>query len=407
MKKPVKQIYEWNTLTNVDSPPDIHFPVLNLGRHTPDPGGTLRPWDAADEYLLQHWINGTPGATDQPLLIVNDDFGALAVAAAAIGREIPITVVNDCAIARHAIGSNLALNKSLLPARDSLLTISDSLEDVLNRNRPGNAASGANVLYKLPKSHALLDHQLFALRSLVDNSTRFAAAGMTRHVHRSTIAAFERYLGSTVTSLARKKARLLFSKVTLPEVKSPAPTPSFTLPKSNLMLASHPALFSAGRLDAGTALLLESLPAAEGPDEIIDLGCGNGVIGIYLQHNNPGLHCHFIDSSAMAIKLSRQNHADTCPQAAATFHNADGLSVMPDRSSDRIFCNPPFHEKYHTGPALAHRFFKEARRVLRPQGELWVVANHHLQYPDRLKKLFGNCRTVKRDEKFSVYRVCH
>ncbi|WP_234364664.1 methyltransferase, partial [Streptomyces sp. SM8] len=44
--------------------------------------------------------------------------------------------------------------------------------------------------------------------------------------------------------------------------------------------------------------------------------------------------------------------------------------------------------------------FAGARRVLRPGGELWVVANRHLGHHRQLRRLFGNCVTAASDPKF-------
>ncbi|MFE0426511.1 methyltransferase, partial [Streptomyces sp. NPDC058953] len=68
-------------------------------------------------------------------------------------------------------------------------------------------------------------------------------------------------------------------------------------------------------------------------------------------------------------------------------------------------CNPPFHSHRATTDTTARRMFTDARRVLRPGGELWVVGNRHLGYHVRLRRIFGDCETVAGHPKFVVLRA--
>ncbi|MGW9367216.1 class I SAM-dependent methyltransferase, partial [Streptomyces albidoflavus] len=74
-------------------------------------------------------------------------------------------------------------------------------------------------------------------------------------------------------------------------------------------------------------------------------------------------------------------------------------------SVDLVLTNPPFHSHQAVTDATARRMFAGARRVLRPGGELWVVANRHLGHHRQLRRLFGNCATAASDPKFVVLRA--
>jgi 16S rRNA (guanine1207-N2)-methyltransferase len=51
---------------------------------------------------------------------------------------------------------------------------------------------------------------------------------------------------------------------------------------------------------------------------------------------------------------------------------------------------------------IAWQMFVDAKKMLRPGGELRVVANRHLDYPDKLKRLFGGCQVIANNPKFIV-----
>jgi 16S rRNA (guanine1207-N2)-methyltransferase len=53
----------------------------------------------------------------------------------------------------------------------------------------------------------------------------------------------------------------------------------------------------------------------------------------------------------------------------------------------------------------AWRMFSDARRALRPGGELWVIGNRHLGYHLKLRRLFGNSELVAGDAKFVILRT--
>jgi 16S rRNA (guanine1207-N2)-methyltransferase len=88
--------------------------------------------------------------------------------------------------------------------------------------------------------------------------------------------------------------------------------------------------------------------------------------------------------------------------AAAEFYCDDGLSHYTGAPFDLIVCNPPFHQGNALGDQIAWRMFAQGRQQLRAGGQLWIVGNRHLDYPAKLKRLFGNCRQVAANPKFIV-----
>ncbi|MGZ0228488.1 MAG: class I SAM-dependent methyltransferase [Acidimicrobiales bacterium] len=84
------------------------------------------------------------------------------------------------------------------------------------------------------------------------------------------------------------------------------------------------------------------------------------------------------------------------------FFVGDSLTLYDDASVDLIVCNPPFHDQHATDDSVAWQMFNDAKRVLRPGGQLLVVGNRHLGYHAKLKQLFGNLTNVASNKKFVV-----
>lgn len=346
----------------------------------------LQAWDAADEYLLRH-LDDAP--VNGPTLIFNDTFGALGCALAGEG----VYSISDSWLNQQATRQNLALNG--LDEGDVQLL--DSLAAL--------PAAPARVLMKVPKTLALLEQQLRALRAVVTPQTQIIAAGKAKDIHTSTLQLFEKVLGPTTTSLAWKKARLIYGTFTKPALAESDVIARWQLDGTDYQIGNHANVFARGGLDVGARFFLQHLPSdLEG--EIVDLGCGNGVIGLMALQQNPLAQVHFVDESYMAVASSRMNIEANRPQdlARSEFRVNNSLAGFPSDRLHAVLCNPPFHQQSAVTDHIAWQMLRDARRCLQDGGELRIVGNRHLDNYHKMKKLFGNCTTVASNQKFVVLR---
>ncbi|MDH6127007.1 methyltransferase [Kitasatospora sp. GP82] len=378
---------------------------FELTRFPEDPRERLRAWDAADEYLLRHLkgINGEPVDLSGTVVVLGDRWGAL-VTALADHRPVQIT---DSFLGRQATRANLARN-----ARDDRPggVDADAVRLLSTRDTPPERIDV--LLIRVPKSLALLEDQLHRLAPGIHAGTVIVGTGMVTEIHTSTLKLFESILGPTRTSLATKKARLIFCTPD-PEL-APAASPwpsSYELPAglgaaSGLTVTSHAGIFCAERLDIGTRFLLHNLPQRHGREHVVDLGCGNGVVGTAAALANPQAELTFIDESYQAVASAEATfRANAGSDRRAEFLVGDALSAVPPGTVDLVLNNPPFHSHQATTDATAWRMFTGSRRALRPGGELWVIGNRHLGYHLKLRRLFGNCQVVTSDPKFVILRA--
>lgn len=367
---------------------DDGFRSLTLKRFPQtDDVNPLLAWEAADEYLLQQLdeteIRG-------PVLILNDTFGAL-----------------SCALAEHSPYSIGDSYLSELGTRENLRHngIAESSVTFLDSTADYPQAPGV-VLIKVPKTLALLEQQLRALRKVVTAQTRIIAGAKARDIHTSTLELFEKVLGPTTTTLAWKKARLINCTFSHPQLADAPQTLSWKLEDTGWTIHNHANVFSRTRLDIGARFFMQHLP--ENLDgEIVDLGCGNGVIGLSLLAKNPQANVVFVDESPMAVDSSRLNVETNLPEAfeRCEFMINNALSGVEPFRFNAVFCNPPFHQKHALTDNIAWEMFHHARRCLKINGELYIVANRHLDYFHKLKKIFGNCATIATNNKFVILKA--
>lgn len=356
---------------------------------------SLQAWDGADALLLESLherVTNTPFAG--PMLTINDTFGALATAIAPLA---PATASwSDSRLAHLALAENLLRNGITAPVEPIPATATPTTKPAV-------------VLWRIPKSLPLLEQQIARLQPLLTADATVLAAGMDKHLPPPAAALLER-LGSVTRLPGRRKAHVFVIQPDTARSPIEEPRPArVEIGEFGLSLRGDANVFASGQLaqgnvDIGARLLIAqfgNLPAA---DHIADLGCGNGVLGILAQRRFPGAGIAFFDESYQAIAATRDNYASNCPEGGSTplFSCDDGLSNYTGPPFDLVLCNPPFHQGHTVGDHLARSLFRQARNHLRPGGELWVVGNRHLRYEQVLKPLFGNCRRIADNPKFSV-----
>ncbi|MFD9723780.1 methyltransferase [Streptomyces sp. NPDC059072] len=384
------------------------FGSYELTRFPEDPRDRLRAWDAADEYLLRHLDSGTGerGPVDLAsagrIVVLGDRWGALTTALAA---HHPIQIT-DSALSRSATAANLD--------RAGIGTAKSTVTLLTTQDPPPERIDV--LLVRVPKSLALLEDQLYRLAPHVHAGTVVVGTGMVKEIHTSTLRLFEKILGPTRTSLAEKKARLIFCTPDAPGAVRPVaadPWPlTYTVDQeagsgSGLTVVNHAGIFCADRLDIGTRFFLQSLPTNTDGARVVDLGCGNGVVGTAIQVHDPDAEVVFTDESYQAVASARATYEANvrAGRRTAEFHVGDGVAMLSPNSVDLVLCNPPFHSHQATTDATALRMFAQSRKVLRPGGELWVVANRHMGYHTHLRRLFGNSEVVASEPKFVVLRA--
>ena len=360
---------------------------------------TLRAWDAADEYVLHHLEENDLMHDDITVLIINDAFGALSVS---LHHYTPV-MMSDSYLSMQAVSANLK-NNDIDYESVTMINSLHAPDSVLEK-------TADIVIIKVPKSLAMLEDQLHRVRAAVDASTTIIAGGMTKRIHSSTMATFEKILGPTRTSLARKKARLIFCEfdpaLAVPE--NPYPDTyrlGYKLDDKEIEISNHAGVFSRDKLDIGARLFIENLPEDERYQTIVDLGCGNGVLGLMAAIRNPSAKVIFTDESYMAVESAIDNFVNTFGESReAEFLQTDCLHGVEEDSASLVLCNPPFHQDNAINDDVAWQMFTESKAVLVKGGELWVIGNRHLGYHAKLKHLFGNCEVVASNKKFTLLKA--
>lgn len=156
-----------------------------------------------------------------------------------------------------------------------------------------------------------------------------------------------------------------------PDVGSDARTVDVALPDVGFTLRTDRGVFSHGRLDAGTSLLLRSAPSPPAGGDLLDLGCGAGPIAIALALRSPAATVWAVDVNERARELTTANaERARCPNVRVA-HPDD---VPAGIAFAAVWSNPPIR----IGKAALHGLLLTWLGRVDPAGEAILVVQKHL-----------------------------
>jgi len=365
----------------------------------PDTGNpTLQACDGGDLLLLDQ-LASLDLSTSPRILILNDTFGALSCALATTKPYY----YSDSLLAQKALELNLKQN-ALDPTQVHYLDLDQFLSEPHEFDL---------VLGKIPKHLSYFEMILQVLRTKVHVHSQIIFAAMTRNISRGVYDSCTKIFGTYQTSLAAKKARLVFltpqDQQDPPQstIIEPSKVEDFihTEPWKDYTLVKLPNTFAQKGIDKGSRLLAENLPDLQGPLRVLDLGCGNGYLSLAAANTYPEAEIVGIDESVLAVRSAQLTFQKNLPHRGASFYQKDGFDLELDGSFDLILCNPPFHEQGVVNRKLALGLILEASKYLSPEGTILLVANTSLGYQGVFQNYFHQVTLVRQDRGFSVIRL--
>lgn len=175
---------------------------------------------------------------------------------------------------------------------------------------------------------------------------------------------------------------------------------AFRVNNEELKFNTDHGVFAKDNFDRGTEVLLRFLEVNETAKTALDLGCGYGVVGIYL-NKAYGLAVDMVDVNLRAVALSRSNVL--LNNAEANVYESDAFSNIK-RTFDLIVLNPPIR----AGKEIYYKMFEESAKFLNVDGSFWVVINKKHGAASAIKKLntiYGSVTEIDKKKGFYVV-VC-
>ena len=163
-------------------------------------------------------------------------------------------------------------------------------------------------------------------------------------------------------------------------------------------LYSASGIFSKDKLDKGTKLLIENC-VIEPNWNVLDFGCGIGVIGIAVKLIYPTTKVLITDINQRAVMISKKN---------VRLHNLEIQVIKCDLYSkikdkfNTILVNPP----QTAGKEICFQIIDNAKNHLKERGLLQLVARHNKGgsvLEKRMNQVFGNVEQVAKGSGYRIY----
>ena len=164
-----------------------------------------------------------------------------------------------------------------------------------------------------------------------------------------------------------------------------------TIANENFKFYTDNGVFSKESVDFGTKTMLESFNTEKENAQVADIGCGYGVISIFLAKKYPTFKFTMVDVNNRVLELSRKNielnkiENEVEVLESSSFDNVVG-------TFDIVLTNPPIR----AGKKIVHKIMTDSYEHLNDQGELWVVIQK--------KQGMASCKKLL-EETFSMVEV--
>ncbi|MCH7880200.1 MAG: methyltransferase [Proteobacteria bacterium] len=159
-------------------------------------------------------------------------------------------------------------------------------------------------------------------------------------------------------------------------------------------------LFSPRVIDEGSQMLLNYLDIEPGYD-CLDLGCGYGVLGLYMARSAPRGHTLLVDRDFVAIEYAEKNRLlNKTDNASCLLSN--GFDHIPKQQFDLIVSNIPAK----VGKEMLYIYLFDALEYLKPGGSFYIVTITGLRqfFKRGFHEVFGHYEKIKQGKTYTVAR---
>jgi len=137
----------------------------------------------------------------------------------------------------------------------------------------------------------------------------------------------------------------------------------------------------------------------EPSDKVLDLGCGYGLIGIYVAKLLGAGGVWMADNDPTAIECAVRNLAINGVEGASVVLS-EGFRAIREANFTKIVCNPPYHVDF----SVPKHFIEKGFNRLVLGGAMFMVTRRGTWYQNKLHGVFGRVR-VREVDSYLVFEA--
>ena len=188
-----------------------------------------------------------------------------------------------------------------------------------------------------------------------------------------------------------------------PNLASNIKTITYKVNGISMQLFTDNGVFSKSKVDEGSLAFLKVLLPLNLGNNILDLGCGYGTLGLTLAVYNKEARVTLADINSRALALCRRNAELNNVSQRVTILQSD-IYTKIEGKYDSIVINPPIR----AGKSVTYKMYEEAKQYLIDGGSLLIVirkAQGAESASKYIESIFGNVKLLDRHKGYHIYQA--
>ena len=185
------------------------------------------------------------------------------------------------------------------------------------------------------------------------------------------------------------------------DLKSEIRTIRYTFKKKDISFKTDSGVFSKEHIDFGTNVLLNSLEDLSSVENLLDVGCGYGTIGLCIAKAYQKIKVDMVDVNERAVKLANLNAMENGIKNAQAILSNVYENVKGEY--DTIISNPPIR----AGKKIVFEIVERAFDFLKPNGFIYVVIQKKQGAQslfNKMEEVFGNAEVINKEKGYYIIK---
>ncbi|WP_343192430.1 methyltransferase [Buchnera aphidicola (Taiwanaphis decaspermi)] len=264
------------------------------------------------------------------------------------------------------------------------------------------------IIYYWPKSNVEAKFQIENLLYLIPKYSKIFFVGRNRSSIKSVVKIFQKYI--YLKKIDAAKNCILYLGIVIKTKKKFSMKNYFSNTLyNNLIIKNLPGVFSYKKIDSGTKLLLSTFYNKKANNKnylnktnVLDLGCGSGVIGINLKLLFGNIKIFSIDNNATSILITKKNFKINFLEGNVMISD---LFSNIKKKFDLIVSNPSIHNNWKINDYMILQIIEKSNKYLKKKGELRIVTHNFKKYEKEIKKRFSQHTILLKKKHFVIHKI--
>lgn len=168
-----------------------------------------------------------------------------------------------------------------------------------------------------------------------------------------------------------------------------------------ICIKTIPGVFSYNKIDIGSQLLISTFSKSIKGD-ILDIGCGSGILSVSLAKQSREVKLTLVDTHIAALTSSQLTLK--CNDIIGDIFPSDIYSNI-HKKFNFIMSNPSFHCNSKINLSYISTIVKDSVRYLKKRGEIRIVVNSSISCDQFFRRTFVKYNILKENTNFKVYQA--